>query len=66
MDFADQLATDGSFSHPVRDLRNVPLEELARQAHDGHDSIQDIVERMIGDGCAQPPVTATMFNSAIG
>jgi hypothetical protein len=66
MDFADQVITEGLPWSPICDLRNVTLEELARQARDGHDSIQDIVAQMTDDSHGQSSVSATTFNSAIG
>jgi hypothetical protein len=66
MDSAAQLMTDGLGSHPILDLRNVSLEEVATQARDDHDPIQDTVALMIDGGAGQPPVSATMFNSSIG
>ena len=65
MNSAAQLMTDGFGSLLIPDLRNVPLEELAIQARSGHDPIQDIVAHMIDDGDGQPPVSATIFNSAL-
>jgi hypothetical protein len=65
MDSSAQLMTDGWGSHPVPDLRNTPLEELAMQSRDGHGPIQDIVTRMVDDGNGLTAVSATMFASAI-
>jgi hypothetical protein len=61
----DQLATDGLHSHSIRDLQDVTLEELTRQAQDGDSSIQAIVNQMIDDGHGQPTVDVTKFNSSI-
>ena len=65
MDSAVQPVPDGLSCRPIPDLRNIPLAELARQADDGSGHVDDVEVRMIpGDG-AQPPVSATMFSSAI-
>jgi hypothetical protein len=65
MDSAAQLTADGLAPLPILDPRNVTLEELARPAQDRHDPIEAIVARMIDSGDGQPPVSATIFNSAV-
>ena len=65
MDSAAQLVADGLSHRPIPDLRNISLEELARQADDGASHVGDVEARMVPGRSGQPPVSATMFSSAI-
>jgi hypothetical protein len=63
MDSAAQLMMS---SRETPDLRNINLEDLAGQARNGDESVQEIVDRMVEDGHSQPALSFTNFNSAIG
>ena len=65
MDSSARLVMDGFGSDSIPDLRNTPWEELVMQARHGHGPIEDIVARMVDGGDGLPPVSATMFQSAI-
>jgi hypothetical protein len=66
MDSAVQPVADGLSYHPIPDLRNIPLGELARQADDGSCDVSDVETLMILASGGRAPVSATMFSSAIG
>jgi len=65
MDSAAQPVMDRLSYCPIPDLRDIPLGELARQADDGARHVDDVEVQMVPGKSGQPPVSATMFSSAI-
>jgi FXSXX-COOH protein len=60
-----KLGADELVPSDARDLRAVPLAELARLADGGAEVINDVVARMVDGAEGRSLVSATMFNSAI-
>jgi hypothetical protein len=65
MNSTAKLGADELTSPHARDLRPVPLAELARLADGGDGDINDVVELAVDGEESQSVVSATMFNSAI-